>query len=267
MKRIIMTAATILFAGMFIFSGVMLCRLLLEQKQNADAFADVAGLVREDPSRETAEGDSTPGSDTPGQPSFMSAYEKYAGVYAQNNDFAGWISIEGTKLDYPVMQTPDTPDFYLKHAFDRSNSRYGVPFIQANCDIELSDNLVIYGHNMKDGSMFATLCKYEDEAFYREHKIIHFDTLSGFGEYEIVAVFKTVARENEGFAFYQFTDAEDQEDFDEYIASCKKLALYDTEVSAVYGDRLITLSTCEYSHTDGRLVVVAKLAKDETDTE
>lgn len=139
----------------------------------------------------------------------ISAYEKYAAVQEQNNDFVGWISIDG--------------------------------------------------HHMNDGSMFADLCRYENEEFYQEHPTVQFDTLSGYGEYEIVAVFKTVAYSQEGFKYYHFVDAEDEAAFDAYIAKCKELALYDTGVDAVYGDKLITLSTCEYSRTNGRMVVVAKL--------
>lgn len=111
---------------------------------------------------------------------------------------------------------------------------------------------------MNNGTMFADLFKYESKDFYREHKIIRFDTLSGFGEYEIVAVFKTVAYSEQGFKYYHFTRAESAEDFDDYIAQCKALSLYDTGVTAEYGDRLITLSTCEYSRKNGRMVVVAK---------
>ena len=109
------------------------------------------------------------------------------------------------------------------------------------------------------GSMFSDLCKYEREDFYWEHKTVHFDTLAGFGEYEIVAAFKTVAYSQEGFKYYHFVNAEDETAFDEFIAECKALALYDTGVTAEYGDKLITLSTCEYSRTNGRMVIVAKL--------
>ena len=135
---------------------------------------------------------------------------------------------------------------------------YGVPYVQENCDLALSDNCVIYGHHMNNGTMFADLCKYESEDFYQEHKTVRFDTLSGFGEYEIVAVFKTVAYSEQGFKYYHFTRAESAEDFDAYITQCKALSLYDTGVTAEYGDKLITLSTCEYSRKNGRMVVVAK---------
>lgn len=162
-------------------------------------------------------------------------------------------------LDYPVMQTKDSPDFYLKHAFDKSYSSYGVPYLAENCDVGISDNLVLYGHHMNNGTMFSDLCKYASEDFYREHKTICFDTLDSFGEYEVIAAFKTVAYSGEGFKYYHFVNAESAEAFDEYIAECKALALYDTGVTAEYGDKLITLSTCEYSRTNGRMVVVAKL--------
>ena len=156
------------------------------------------------------------------------------------------------------MQTVDNPNYYLKRSFEKQYSDYGVPYVQENCDLELSDNCVIYGHHMNNGSMFADLCKYADEDFYRAHKTIRFDTLSGFGEYEVVAVFKTVAYSEQGFQYYHFVNAEDETAFNEYISQCKELALYDTGVTAEYGDKLITLSTCEYSAQNGRLVVVAK---------
>ena len=188
----------------------------------------------------------------------QSAYETYKDVFSANSDFVGWISIDGTNINYPVMQTPNSPDFYLKRGFDKNYSDYGVPYVQENCLIGQSDNCVIYGHHMNDGSMFADLCKYESESFYREHPTIRFDTLAGFGEYEIVCVFKTAAYAEDGFKYYHFVDAENEEAFQAFIRACQALALYDTGVSAEYGDKLITLSTCEYSRTNGRMVVVAK---------
>jgi len=186
---------------------------------------------------------------------------EYGELFLQNPDMVGWISIAGTKLNYPVMQTPNNPNFYLKHNFDKTYSNYGCPYVQENCDVQKpSDNLIIYGHHMNDGSMFAGLMKYKEQSFWEEHKTISFDTLTDRCEYEVVAVFKTVVYTDsaESFRYYQFTDAENEAEFDEYIAKCKELALYDTGISAEYGDKLITLSTCEYSRTNGRLVVVAK---------
>ena len=119
--------------------------------------------------------------------------------------------------------------------------------------------VTIYGHHIKGGKMFGALEDYKSKSFYEEHKNIQFDTLTEQAEYEIVAVFKTVAYSSEGFRYYDFVDAENEEDFNSYVGKCKELALYDTGVTAEYGDRLITLSTCEYSARNGRLVVVAKM--------
>lgn len=138
----------------------------------------------------------------------------------------GWVSIGGTNINYPVMQSPNNPNFYLKHSFDKEYSNYGVPYVQENCELGVSDNITIYGHHMNDGSMFADLCKYESEDFYREHTSIQFDTMDGFGEYEIVAAFKTVAYSNAGFPYFLFVKADKLEDFDDFIAECKELAFF-----------------------------------------
>ena len=184
---------------------------------------------------------------------------QYQALYAQNSDLAGWIQIDGTNINYPVMQSKHDPDFYLKHNFEKADSPHGCPYVQANCDLQTpSDNILVYGHNMKDGTMFSDILQYKRESFWEQHRIIRFDTLSGFGKYEVVAVFKTVAYSEQGFKYYHFTRAESAEDFDDYIAQCKALSLYDTGIMAEYGDKLITLSTCEYSRKNGRMVVVAK---------
>ena len=190
--------------------------------------------------------------------SFLSDYQD---LYLQNNDMVGWIKIEDTKINYPVMQSKDNPNFYLKHGFDKAYTDYGCPYIQENCDVDIpSDNLIIYGHNMKDSSMFSELMKYTDKSFWESHKTISFDTLTEKCDYEIIAAFKTVVYTDspESFKYYQFINADTGDEFNAYITKCKELALYDTGVTAEYGDKLITLSTCEYSRNNGRMVVVAK---------
>ena len=184
-----------------------------------------------------------------------------AELYQQNSDLAGWIRIEDTNINYPVMHTPDNSDFYLKHGFDKEYSDYGCPYVQENCDVqEPSDNVIIYGHHMKNGSMFADLEKFKSQDFWQEHKTISFSTVTDRYEYEIISVFKTFVYSDspDSFKYYHFVNAETPEDFSAFADKCKKLSLYDTGVSAEYGDKLITLSTCEYSRTNGRLVVVAK---------
>lgn len=261
----------VLFTVLFFFSGIMAMRQYKDTRQSAEAFNAVANLVKPAPtpvltSVEDATGEDrtdTPASYEPAPE--LTAYDKYSAVYEQNSDFIGWISIEDTKINYPVMQTPGNKDFYLKHAFDKSYSEYGVPYMQENCKLGLSDNCVIYGHHMQDGSMFADLCKFESEDFYKEHKTIHFDSLAGFGEYEIVCVFKTAAYAADSFKYYHFVDTASAEEFNSFLSTCQSLALYDTGVSAEYGDKLITLSTCEYSRSNGRMVIVAKLVQPAAD--
>lgn len=183
---------------------------------------------------------------------------KYAELYAQNGDFMGWLRIDGTGIDYPVMQSKDDPDFYLKHNFNKEYSRFGIPYMQENCGLS-SDNIIIYGHNIKSKSMFNELTEYKNGDFYTAHKYITFDTLNEQRTYAVIAVFKTVAYSDSGFQYYDFVNANTVEEFDDYVAKCKALSFYDTGVTAEYGDKLLTLSTCEYSQKNGRLAVVAKL--------
>ena len=187
---------------------------------------------------------------------------EYQELYLQNNDMVGWIKVEDTKINYPIMQSKDNPNFYLKHGFDKSYTDYGCPYVQESCDMELpSDNIIIYGHHMNDGSIFAGLMKYKDKNFWEKHKTVSFDTLTDRQTYEVIAVFKTVVYTDspDSFKYYHFVNAKTAEDFTAYVEKCKELSLYDTGVTAEYGDKLLTLSTCEYSRTNGRLVVVAKL--------
>ena len=222
-----------------------------DSKQQSEMYEELVEKVEQPEETQPMELGST-------ESAFIPEYEE---LYRQNPDMVGWIKVEDTKINYPVMQSIDEPNFYLKHGFDRNYTDYGCPYVQENCDVNVpSDNLIIYGHHMNDGSMFAGLMKYKEKDFWESHKTFSYDTLTEHYEYEIVAVFKTVVYTNssDSFKYYQFVNAENTEEFDEYIAKCKELALYDTGVSAEYGDKLITLSTCEYSRTNGRLVVVAK---------
>ncbi len=183
----------------------------------------------------------------------------YINLYHKNNDLAGWISIEGTQINYPVMQTPDNPDYYLNHNFEKEYSRLGVPYLQENCIPDKSDNLIIYGHHIKGGVMFGALESYKSEDFYKKHKFIRFDTLMEHAVYEVTAVFRTNAYGS--FRYNAFVEAEQESDFSAYINKCRLLSFYDTGTSAVYGDTLLTLSTCEYSADNSRLVIVAKKYK------
>jgi sortase B len=193
---------------------------------------------------------------TPQEPVMLA---QYRALYEQNTDMAGWIRVDGTGIDYPVMYTAD--DFYLSHGFDKAESRSGVPFIDKRCAIvPFGTNTIIYGHHMKNGTMFAGLERYEDEDFFEKHPTVRFYTLYEQREYEIIAVFKSqIYRKSDTvFKHYNFLNAEDAAAYDEYIANIKALSLYDTGVTAAYRDELITLATCAYHTENGQFVVVAK---------
>lgn len=184
----------------------------------------------------------------------------YAGLYEQNSDLFGWIEIEDTNINYPVMYTPEEPEYYLHRLFDRSDAPCGVPFMDGYC-YPGCGNYIIYGHHMKNGLMFAQITEYEKQDFWQEHPIIRFDMLYETGEYEVIGAFYSQAYPKEAvnvFRYYNYKDVSDPEVFEEYVAKVKKAALYDTGIEPVYGDQLITLSTCEYQTLEGRFVVVAK---------
>ncbi len=184
---------------------------------------------------------------------------KYMELHEDNNDLAGWLSIEGMRIDYPVMQCEDD-EYYLHHDFYGEDSKYGCLYVRAQADLEAGTNFVIYGHNMKDGAMFGDLDLYLKESFYKEHAIISFDTLYEERSYEIVAVFrsKVYNADEDVFKYYQFYQADTEEEFEDFYSHIKELSLYDTGVEAQFGDTFLTLSTCAYHVKDGRLAVVAK---------
>ena len=185
---------------------------------------------------------------------------KYEALYQANNDLVGWLSIEGMEINYPVMRSEDD-EFYLHHNFQGEEDKYGCLYVRNRADVDTpGTNFLIYGHNMKDGSMFGDLDLYRKKSFYQEHAVIQFDTLYEERSYEIVAVFlsQVYAEQDDVFKYYQFYEAETEEEFQYFYDNIKELALYDTGVTAEYGDTFLTLSTCAYHVTDGRLAVVAK---------
>lgn len=188
---------------------------------------------------------------------------KYKKLHEENNDFVGWLSIKDMVIDYPVMQCEDD-EYYLHHDFYGEDSKYGCLYVRQQADLDNGTNFIIYGHNMKDGSMFGNLDSYLEESFYKKHSTISFDTLYEERKYDIIAVFRSqVYKSDEDvFKYYRFYNAETEEEFGDFYQNIKKLSLYDTGVEAEFGDTFLTLSTCSYHVEDGRLVVVAKRRND-----
>ena len=245
MKHIVIILA-VMFTVISLVSGFQLWRYYTEEQKTAEQFNNLSARI-EQPEQEQPDDCVT---------SLWTVNDQYGLLFEQNRDMIGWIAINGTGIGYPVMQTPDRPDYYLTHDFDKQRSNYGVPYVAEESNVDpQSDNITIYGHRMKSGKMFGELTGYLEDAFWREHPTICFDTRAGFGVYEILAVFKTTPAD---FQYHLFVDAAEQAEFNEYVQRCKKLSLYDTGITAEYGDKLISLSTCENSQMDGRLVIVAK---------
>ena len=172
-----------------------------------------------------------------------------------NSDTVGWISIEGTAVDYPVMQTPENPDFYLYHGFDRQPSAGGMIFMDADCRPNGGNNSILYGHHMKNGTMFAQLEQYQSEEFYEEHKEILFDTLEETSCYQVFSVFCLSASEAEELSKYLLAETED--DFKAVIELAERKNIHDTQNVPGWPERLLTLVTCEYTRKDGRLFILA----------
>lgn len=183
---------------------------------------------------------------------------KFRNLYQKNSDLAGWLTIESTEIDHPVMQCEDD-EYYLHHNFYREKDKYGCLYVRKSADLDTpGTNFIIYGHNMRDGSMFGSLDEYRNQKFYQEHKVIEFDTLYEERTYEVMAVFVSAIDESEDFKYYQFYQADTEEEFLDFYENVKEKSIYDTGVTAVFGDTFLTLSTCYGNSDRERFVVVAK---------
>jgi len=175
----------------------------------------------------------------------------------ENSDIVAWIEIENSKINYPVLQGKDN-EFYMTHTYKKEYSKDGSLFLDKNYDWNKpSTNLLIYGHNnIGSKEMFVDLMNYKDEEYYNNHKTIRFTTAQEDAEYEIIAVFKSrvyYKSEKDVFRYYFFIDAENEQEFNEYVENSKEASLYNIEATAEYGDQLLTLSTCSY-HTEDRKI-------------
>ena len=189
--------------------------------------------------------------------------DRLAPLIAANPDLAAWLTVEGTRINCPVMYTPCDPDHYLRRDFEGRDSRSGTPYFSALCDAD-SNSLLVYGHNMCDGTVFSDLLLYADEAFAREHPCIVLDTPGGVLTFEPVAAFRECVHDSsepDAFRYYDYVGVLTPERFDEYVARIRACALYDTGVVPAYGDRLLTLSTCSGHAPRGRMVLVAAAAE------
>ena len=286
MNRKLRIILIILLAAVFCFSAYMILSDLAESHREKETYTSLADLVHSreqeiiESSQSGGNGESTPGSKdvpkkyigedgsitqevvVPAAPVYAESgiLYQYDAVYELNNDLAGWLYIEGAGIDYPVMYTPRNEQYYLRKNFEKTYATGGCLFIGKTWS-EDSNQTIIYGHNMHDGSMFGHLHEYKSKEYALEHSIIHFDTLHETREYEVVAAFygKVYKVDETGvFRYYRYTDLSTEAKFNEFMKNVRRAAIYDTGVDVQFGDRLLTLSTCSYYTNEGRFVVVAR---------
>lgn len=190
----------------------------------------------------------------------LEVLDEYKNLLNKNKKLIGWVKIDDTNIDYPVMQTADN-EYYLDHNLNQEYDKNGSIFMDKDCDVtKPSTNYILYGHHMKSGQMFGNLDKYEKKDYWEAHPFIRFDTIYEKGIYQIMYVFRSrvFSEEEIAFKYYQFIDAVSEQEFYSNMQEMNNLAIYDTGVTAEYGDYLLTLSTCDYQEKNGRFVVVAK---------
>lgn len=195
------------------------------------------------------------------QPTPEPVENPYQDSFLANEDMAAWLVVPDTPIDYPVMWTPRDENYYLLRGFDGKSNKNGCLILDTDCCLSpLTTNLIIHGHNMKSGAMFGELDNYKEESFFWDHREMQLHTEEGIRTYEVVAVFlsEVYKKTDQVFKFYQFFQADTQEEFDDFYENIKALSLYDTGVTAEYGDHFLTLSTCAYHVERGRFVVVAR---------
>lgn len=188
----------------------------------------------------------------------------YADVFTAYDDIVAWLVIPDTDIDYPVVWTPEDENYYLYRDIDGNKDNNGCLILDTDSSVApLSTNLIIHGHNMRSGAMFGNLTDYEDLNFYKDHKQITLYTEECRRSYEIISVFRSQVykKKDTVFKYYKFFQANTQEEFEYFYQNIKNLSQYDTGVTAEFGDRFLTLSTCVYHVEQGRFVVVAKEAE------
>lgn len=267
LKRILYYGLLGLFAAIFVASAIYLIHQFSVRNRDKDINKDLQNMVGTSASQATDPtgdiGGTGPTQTAPPetQPQILAEYLE---LYNLNNDMVGWLTIPDTNINYPVMQTPHEPNFYLHRNFYKDYSYGGTLYAWETADINApSDNITIFGHRMEIPSrdMFFALDKFKTKSYWEEHQFFSFDTLYEKHTYQIIAVFKTHAVT--GYPYHRFTDATTEAEFNDFITNIKQISadtFYETGVSAEYGDKIICLSTCEYTvdRDHGRFVVVAK---------
>lgn len=241
-KKILVIISLILIC-ILAFSAMQLFRIYTEKEKTNSQFEELKSIIE----------------DTSVQTEVENA--EYLALKEQNNDFVGWLTVDGTNIDYPVMQSTDEPEFYLKHNFKKDEDRHGIPFAGASSSIPDGDNIIIFGHNMKDDTMFSELQKFISPEFCEENHCIMFNTCTTSDIYDVIMVFKISESDTEKFPYYTYTSF-DNITANQYLSSAKQYSIWSNNKTIDKDTKLLTLSTCEYTLKNGRLVIIAEKRSD-----
>lgn len=254
-QDILILVLIVVFGITLLISGGVLIKRYVDDRKTQNNFSALQDLmVEEEPEQHSATLN-------------LEDTSRFTALQERNEECVGWISIDYTDLSYPVMYSPTRPNFYLKHDFDGNYSDYGVPYLDEDCTLtedSRSNNLIIYGHNMKTGIIFEPLTGYLEGDFYIEHPTIRLETLYDDAEYEVFAAFEIDVVEDPNFVYNEYYDM-DAETFDWFVNEVITRSPVKTGIVPAYGEELITLSTCEYTTDNGRLVVCAHKIDEDTD--
>lgn len=265
-RKLIYICLLCFFILLFLVSAVLIAQYMINSHEAGSTYDDLSNQKEQilaTLTTPTAPSEPTPPPTDPSTgetiPTEQGMLPEYQPFYEQNSDIVGWLNVPGTKVNYPVVRSPESnPDFYLYRRFDKLWSDWGAVYCRPETDVDTpSDNVVLYGHHMLDGSMFTGLDPYRKQDFWQEHQTLTFDTLYEHHTYKIWAAFKTSANEDEGFMYHRFLNAADEEEFNQFVSTIKGLQYYDTGITPQFGDKLLLLSTCEYSLSNGRFIVCA----------
>lgn len=283
LKKILYWVLIALFSIIFIVSAVFVVKYIIDSRQSQEAISGVQDMYSKPTwsslhTRPATNPGTTgtippltslpvPGTLPPTQPptdptdstGSNGMLPDLEAMYNLNNDVVGYIYVEDTNINYPVLHHPSEKDYYLYRDLYGNEDRHGSVYVREACDVfKPSDNVTIYGHNMADGTMFAHLHRYKREDFFNSHSIIYFDTLYERHAYQVVCVFRTSGTYGVGFPFHLYDNFKDEAEFKEFISTARDLAIFDSGISVEYGDKFICLSTCEdWPIKNGRLVVLA----------
>jgi sortase B len=273
MKRKILIGVLVLLIGVFAVAAYFVISDTVRSKREDGANREIVnevGALRDQAIADADDSGDNAGEQTqsdrdigikPGLYGSSGIFKWLEGSYEKNNDLAGWLIIDGTYVDYPVVHTPYWEQKYLRKAFDGSYALSGTLFIGGTDWTPDSDYTVIYGHHMKDGTMFSDLVEYESLEYARTHSRIHFETLTEMFDFEVLFAVNTQVNDSKNEStldYYSFSSFADEEAFNDFIARARAVTLYDTGVDVEYGDRILVLSTCNYHRTDERFIVIAR---------